>query len=468
MRELMKTICKSRTYQHSLATNSWNQDDDTNYSHAVARRLSAEVLYDAIHRSLGSKSKFPGLPVGARAAQLVDANVPLPGSFLEVFGRPPRESACECERSNSMLLGSVLNLVNGSVLNDALADTNNRIAQILSREKDDVRVIEELYLAILCRATTKKEIAVALDAFKGNEEEFTRLQAERKKRDQAVSDYEKKLPEAQARWEQTVQRPTVWTVLTPAELKSTGGRKLTRQPDNSILASGTESGSGHLHGGRHDEAQGHHRHSPGGPGHPSLPKNGPGRSAANGNFVLSEFKVEFAKLQGQDKPLAVKLVSPQATFSQDQFAIAGAIDGNLTTGWAISPQTGKSQTAVFQVQNKFGTTEGVKLIFSLSQNFAGKEHNIGKFRLSVTDAPPPILLNNNLPENIAKILATPKEKRAPAELATLANYYRGIDVELPRLRSYAAEAPLPTNQRAMGAQDLGWALINSPAFLFNR
>ena len=137
------------------------------------------MLYDAIHRSLGSKSKLPGLPVGARAAQLVDANVPLPGSFLELFGRPARESACECERSNSMMLGPVLNLVNGPVLNDALADGNNRIAQILAREKDDARVVEELYLAILCRPPTPKEVKVALEAFSGNDAEFAKLHAEK-------------------------------------------------------------------------------------------------------------------------------------------------------------------------------------------------------------------------------------------------------------------------------------------------
>src|SRR5262249_45569047 len=106
---LVKTICKSRTYQHSYVTNKWNQDDDITYSQAVARRLPAEVLYDAIHRATGSVSKLPGLPPGARAAQLLDSNVPVPGAFLELFGRPPRESACECERSNQMLLGPVLN-----------------------------------------------------------------------------------------------------------------------------------------------------------------------------------------------------------------------------------------------------------------------------------------------------------------------------------------------------------------------
>src|SRR5437763_3495405 len=44
VRHMLKLICKSRTYQHSVATNRWNADDNTNYSHALARRLPAEVL----------------------------------------------------------------------------------------------------------------------------------------------------------------------------------------------------------------------------------------------------------------------------------------------------------------------------------------------------------------------------------------------------------------------------------------
>jgi hypothetical protein len=51
---MVKLICKSRAYQHDLVTNRWNADDEVNYSHALARRLPAEVLYDAIHRVTGS------------------------------------------------------------------------------------------------------------------------------------------------------------------------------------------------------------------------------------------------------------------------------------------------------------------------------------------------------------------------------------------------------------------------------
>ena len=91
-RDLMRMICKSRTYQLSIETNQWNEDDTINFSHAKARRLPAEVLYDSIHAVTGASSRFPGVPAGTRAAALPDVGVELPDGFL---GEPrparPRE-----------------------------------------------------------------------------------------------------------------------------------------------------------------------------------------------------------------------------------------------------------------------------------------------------------------------------------------------------------------------------------------
>src|SRR5262249_26729687 len=130
VRQLIRTICQSRTYQHSIRTNAWNKDDRINYSHALERRLPAEVLYDAIHRATGSLSRLPGLPPGARAAQQLDSNVKVPGDFLDLLGRPPRESSCECERNNgSLLLAPVLTMVNGEGMQNALRDPSNRITK---------------------------------------------------------------------------------------------------------------------------------------------------------------------------------------------------------------------------------------------------------------------------------------------------------------------------------------------------
>ena len=57
VQHMLRTICKSRAYQHSIVTNRWNEDDTINYSHAIARRLPAEVLFDTIYRAAGSQSR---------------------------------------------------------------------------------------------------------------------------------------------------------------------------------------------------------------------------------------------------------------------------------------------------------------------------------------------------------------------------------------------------------------------------
>ena len=464
VQELIKTICKSRTYQHSIATNKWNEDDDINYSHATARRLPAEVLYDAIHRAVGAEPRLPG---GVkRAAQLVDSNVPLPGSFLEVFGRPPRESACECERTNSLMLGPVLNLVNGPVLADALKDPNNRIAKLLATEKDDARVVREIFVSILCREPTASELKLGMQALQGNDAEYAKLVAEGNRRKDLLDAYEKSMPSRQAKWEEDLKNTPSWIVLEPNVLKSSGGATLTKQMDGTILVSGKNPSPDtytiaantmlrNITGVRLEVF-----------GDMSLPGNGPGR-APNGNFVLSEFKLGFARPnQEPAKAKPVGMQKPLATFSQDGFGINNAIDNNPQTGWAISPQFGQNQTAVFELKKAVGFDGGTQLVFTLDHKFSGKDHNIGKFRLAITTKTPPILLQG-MPDNIARILNIPAEKRNAKDKAAIMNYYRANDAELATLQRSAAQYVVPVNARALGAQDLAWALINSPAFLFN-
>jgi Protein of unknown function (DUF1553)/Protein of unknown function (DUF1549) len=160
LRHLMRTIARSRTYQSSIATNDFNRDDVANFSHATPRRLTAEQLLDAIDVAAGRRPNFPGMPVGFRANQLPDSQVAA-GGFLDLFGRPPRESPCECERSSEVSLSQALNLVNGPTISDALIDPNGRIANLLKSNPDDAKVAEEMYLAALSRLPTAGEMIKA-------------------------------------------------------------------------------------------------------------------------------------------------------------------------------------------------------------------------------------------------------------------------------------------------------------------
>lgn len=157
LRYLMRTIANSRTYQASLATNEWNARDTENFSHATPRRLSAEELMDALTLATGVRPNFPEVPPETRAEQLPDPHVGKDG-FLDLFGRPSRETSCECDRRSDLSLPQALNLVNGKTISDAVSDGNGRVAKGILANRPDKDLVEEMYLASFSRPPTPTEL----------------------------------------------------------------------------------------------------------------------------------------------------------------------------------------------------------------------------------------------------------------------------------------------------------------------
>jgi hypothetical protein len=166
LQHLMRTITNSRVYQTSIVTNEWNAGDTTNFSHAFPRRLAAEQLMDAVALAAGVRPNFPEVPQDTNAAQLADPHIGKEG-FLDVFGRPLRESACECERRSDFSLPQALNLVNGKTISDAVADPKGRVAQLVLSGKPDAAIVEELYLAAMGRIPSRDESTRALQYVAG-------------------------------------------------------------------------------------------------------------------------------------------------------------------------------------------------------------------------------------------------------------------------------------------------------------
>jgi hypothetical protein len=160
VRQLLRTILNSRTYQLSSRTNQWNQDDNRYFSHATTRLLSAEQLLDAICAATQAPEKYAGLPMGTRATQLPDGEVQ--HIFLKTFGQPARELACECERENESSLTQALQLVNGATINEKVRKPDNHLHHLLNAKKADREMVTELYLATLSRRPTDAEIKTSL------------------------------------------------------------------------------------------------------------------------------------------------------------------------------------------------------------------------------------------------------------------------------------------------------------------
>jgi Protein of unknown function (DUF1549)/Protein of unknown function (DUF1553) len=156
LQHLMRTIANSRAYQTSFTPNEWNAKDRDNFSRAYPRRLTAEELMDAVSTAAGARPAFPGTPEDTDAQQIVDPHIGEEG-FLDVFGRPVRETSCECERRSDFSLPQALNLVNGATISDAVADPKGRVAKLVLSGKDDKAIVEELYLAALGRFPDAQE-----------------------------------------------------------------------------------------------------------------------------------------------------------------------------------------------------------------------------------------------------------------------------------------------------------------------
>lgn len=175
LRYLMRAIVNSRTYQLSFRTNRWNRDDETNFSHALPRRLTAEQLMDAISMATGSRMSFKEVPRGFLAQALPDSKVGM-GGFLDLFGRPQRESPCECERRSELSVAQALNLINGSTVADAIADPGGRIARLVMAGASDRELIEDLYLASLARLPDAAEYDKAKTYLAGGKNRAERAQ----------------------------------------------------------------------------------------------------------------------------------------------------------------------------------------------------------------------------------------------------------------------------------------------------
>ncbi len=558
VQHVIKLICKSRTYQLSIATNKWNEDDAINYSHALPRRLPAEVLFDAIYFATGAKTKFPGVPAGTRAAALPDVGVKLPDGFLGTLGRPPRESACECERINGLQLGPVMALITGPTVDTAISAPDNAITKLVKEQPDDAKLVNALYLRILNRPASQGEIAKAVALLNSIEPEHQALlkemaayekelepvtqkreaarqaniaeakaklaayEAEIAPRQKKLNDErnariaaaEKALKEHQtildgkfAEWLKDPASKTQWDTLAFSKLESKIGTTLANEKDDIIFASGkngkdtftltTETTAKGLTGLRLEALP-----------DKRLPKGGPGRAPNDGNFVLTELELFWAP---KDKPAErkpLKLEKAKADFSQGNYAVATAIDGKLagaSNGWAIAPQMNKPHTASFEIKAAPQNDGPVLLTVVMKQEFQGNNWQLGKFRWSVTRSKKPVDFGH--PQNIADLLAL-ADKRDAKQNKALRDYFNKQDAELQKRTQAvtAAKQPLPVdpkltahqavltrasapllidpklaalkraatlsakqlpNKRLYGAQDIAWALINSPAFLFN-
>jgi Protein of unknown function (DUF1553)/Protein of unknown function (DUF1549) len=169
VKQLIRTIMTSATYQRSAKPLPGNEKDDRFYSHYLIRRLPAEVILDAYVQVTGVPTPFQEVaigttggtagtnayPPGTRALQLPDTLVV--SRFLDSFGRPERGQTCACERQQDSSVGQALHLNNGQTLNDKLRARDSRVERWLNEKVSDDEAVKRLYMLALGREPTAEE-----------------------------------------------------------------------------------------------------------------------------------------------------------------------------------------------------------------------------------------------------------------------------------------------------------------------
>ncbi len=167
LKHLHRTIANARAYQLTWRTNETNALDRRNFSHALLRRLSAEVVVDAINQAAGAQEKYPRniAPDGTRAIGLAPTRLNNSGVAyaLAIFGRPLRTQTCDCERSSDAGLPQAMYLINDTEVNGKIGAANGRLAKLLQQIPDDRQLVEDLYLGALSRYPTEDEMKKSLD-----------------------------------------------------------------------------------------------------------------------------------------------------------------------------------------------------------------------------------------------------------------------------------------------------------------
>ena len=225
--------------------------------------------------------------------------------------------------------------------------------------------------------------------------------------------------------------------------------------------------------------------------------------------MVTEFEVNIAPKATPAQKKKLTLHNAKASFSQANFDVAKAIDGNSNAadnGWALSPEVSKPHTAVFEVKDLVADDAAYIVTIDIHQKYTDGMHALGRFRISTTtDAVP---LQFGIPKDVQEVLAVAAAARNDAQKAKLSDFVKQsdadwlkkkaavevakqplpIDPKLVELKGNltTAQKPVPedpkllelrrdvdvstqqlANKRLTMAQDLAWALINSPAFLFN-
>ena len=250
-----------------------------------------------------------------------------------------------------------------------------------------------------------------------------------------LAELRKSSPDRQVAWEaefvkQLTEQPDTWQLLTPTQVKSAGGATLTKQPDHSWLASGTNPtndeytivapvAEGKLTGVLLEAFP-----------DASLPNQSLGRYP-NGNFVLTDVDAVITA-PSLTTPLTASITRAESDYDQPGWPVKAIVDdkpgrqGKNGKGWAVDgPTKRENRKAMFLFSAPLAIPANATVTITLKHDAIGG-HNIGRFRLSTTGwASEKVKLDGpTYPESLRVAIQVEKSQRTPEQLKEIETHFR--------------------------------------------
>ena len=398
------------------------------YRDFVIRSFNSDMPYDEFTKwQIAGDEIAPEDPMAMMATGFLGAGV-----------YPTQITISEAERIRYDAMDDMLGTIGSAMLATTIA-----CARCHDHKYDPIPTKD--YYQMLSAFTTTVRSDVEIDLASMNPQDDENLRQKINSTKNHLISYEKtELRDSFKRWYKKqesspkVSQPTSpWSVLKANQIKSKGGAKFVRKSDGSYLVEGNNSdfdvytfitknplnkiSAIKIEALKDD----------------SMVKGGPGR-ASNGNIALSDFSVLY---NGQK----IKLTNPRATFEQKNLPIAASIDNDSKSAWAVDPKFGKNHTAIFDVDQGVISKNEDTLEFRLSFN-NNKKHNIGKFRISLSEKHPATLSindDNSGPDKIIKdihqIVNSRNETSVDSSIEKILPLFKKIDPRWLELSSQIKE-----------------------------
>ena len=165
LKHIYRLILTSQVYQLSSIPKTSDPRNAANFAYYPLRRLDAETLIDAVCQITGTTEEYSSpipepftfLPEGQRAIALPDGSIS--SGFLEMFGRPPRDTGIESERNNTSTAEQRLHMLNSSHIQLKIQQSTKLRTLVQVRPGGKPRdPMDRVYLATLSRYPTDEEL----------------------------------------------------------------------------------------------------------------------------------------------------------------------------------------------------------------------------------------------------------------------------------------------------------------------